>query len=96
MRLCLQLDLLPVQIELVSAANSRQDFLRRVPRRARQGHAQDEHAEAIRIFFFLLITPFLLCSIVADSLSSQYRKIRAKVERKITGKTRKARSDCQM
>ena len=39
---CLQLDLLPIQIELVGAADRRQDFLRRVRRRARQGHAQDD------------------------------------------------------
>ena len=38
----LQLDLLPIQIELVGAANRRQDLLRRVRCRACQGHAQHD------------------------------------------------------
>ena len=39
---CLQLDLFPVQIELVGAADCRQDLLRRVRCRACQGHPQHD------------------------------------------------------
>ena len=38
----LQLDPLPVQVELVGAADRRQDFLRRMRRGPGQGHAQDD------------------------------------------------------
>ena len=50
----------------------------------------DVPGDKVHIFFFLLITPFLLCSIVADFFKLTIPKNRAKVERKITGKTEKS------